>query len=332
MANTSTRKRGSRQFWPRKRAKKPVARVGSWKSKQLPKETNLLGFPGYKVGMTSVGMIDNFSYTPTKGTEINTPVTVVECPPVKVMSIRLLAYNEYGNLHVVKEVNGNIKDKNLNRKVDVNKKSSKQDSKEDLLQFAKDRGVEEVRVKLVTNPSKTYIGKKKPDILESGLSGSVEDNLEYAYSILGTELRAGDVLSGGELMDSHGVTKGKGFQGAVKRFGVKLTAVNSEKKRRHAGNLGAWTPARVLPTTPLPGQHGYHIRTEWNKWVLKVSDNPEEVNPAGGFKRYGQVNNDFLLVKGSLQGPSSRLITLVRAMNPKERVPKVAPEITYISK
>ena len=310
-----------------------MARVGSWSSKQLPKETSLLAFPGYKSGMTSVGLIDNYSNTPTKGTEVNTAATILECPPVKVMSLRLFALDEKGNLQIVKEVNANLKDKNLSRKVDLPKKAPQVPSKEELLEFAKENNVEDVRVKLVTQPALTSIGKKKPDILESGISGSsVEENLEYAYSILGKEIKVGDILAGGEQMDSHAVSKGKGFQGAVKRFGVKLTSIKSEKKRRHAGNIGAWTPARVFPSTPLPGQHGYQIRTEWNKRVLKVSDNPEEINPASGFKHYGFVKNDYLLVKGSLQGPCKRLVTLVRAVNPNERVPKVAPEITRILK
>ena len=124
----------------------------------------------------------------------------------------------------------------------------------------------------------------------------------------------------------------KGFQGAVKRFGVKLTSHKSEKTRRHAGNLGAWTPSRVGHTVPLAGQHGCHERTEWNKWIFKVSANPEEVNPAEGFRSYGIVKNDFLLVKGSIQGPKKRMVTLVRSIRPNGRYPKVAPQITYINK
>ena len=82
----------------------------------------------------------------------------------------------------------------------------------------------------------------------------------------------------------------------------------------------------------MPGQHGLHERTEWNKWILKISSNPEEVNSAAGFRAYGKVKTDFLLVKGSVQGHTKRLVTLVKAARPNERYPKVAPEITYINK
>lgn len=333
MASSSTRKRGSKQFWPRVRAAKPTAVVNSWESKSAPKETNLLGFPAYKVGMTSVGVIDNFSHTLTKGTQINMPVTILECPAIKVLSVKLYARDEYENLQIVKEISSNIKDKYLSRKVDTQKKKeTAKPTAEDVLKQAKELTVEQVRVKVVTNPSQTTIGKKKPEVLELGVSGSIEDQISWAVEKLGSEIRVSDVFNGGELVDSHGITRGYGHQGAVKRFGVKLTSHKSEKKRRHAGNVGAWTPSRVTHTVPLPGQMGFHERTEWNKWVLKVSQNPEEINSKSGFRHYGEVRGDFLLVKGSVQGPVTRLVTLARAARPNERYPKVAPEITYINK
>jgi large subunit ribosomal protein L3 len=333
MAAPSTRKRGSKQFWPRVRAKKPQAVVNSWDSKILPKETNFLGFPGYKVGMTSIGVIDNFSHTMTKGSEINVPVTIVECPSVKVLSVRLYGLDEYGNLQILQEVSANLKDKNLSRKLDVQKKkTSKAPNADDLIKFAQENDVYDVRAKVVTNPSVTTIGKKKPEILEIGISGNVEEKIKFAVEKLGNEIKLSDVFEGGELVDSHGITKGKGFQGAVRRFGVKYTSHKSEKKRRHAGNVGAWTPSRVLTTIPLPGQHGFHERTEWNKWILKVSSNPEEINNSCGFRAYGRVSGDFLLLKGSVQGPAKRMITFVRSIRPNKRYPKIAPEITYINK
>jgi len=332
MASKSTRKRGSKQFWPRKKSQKPTAKVGSWKVKALPKETNFLGFPAYKVAMTNIGLIDNFSHTLTKGTEINVPVTVLECPPIKIQSVKLLSYDERENLQIVKEVSAQIKDKFLSRKIDVAKKAQKVPTVEDLIKIAKENAVEQVRVKVITTPSLTTIGKKKPEILDLGVSGSIEEQLTFALDKLGKEIKVEEVFSGGELVDSHGVTTGKGFQGAVKRFGVKLTSHKSEKKRRHAGNVGAWTPSRVPHTVPLPGQHGFHLRTELNKWILKVSNNPDEVNSKEGFRAYGLVKGSFLLVKGSLQGPRKRTITLVRAQRPNKRYPKIAPQITYINK
>ncbi|MCB9370321.1 50S ribosomal protein L3 [Candidatus Woesearchaeota archaeon] len=332
MGAPSTRKRGSKQYWPRVRAGKQTPVVNAWNSKILPKETGFLGFPAYKVGMTSVGVIDNFSHTLTKGTEINVPVTVLECPPVRVLSLKLLAYDEYENLQIVKEISAAVKDKHLAKKIDLAKKAPKVPGLEEVQKLCEEHDVEEVRIKISTQPSHTGIGKKKPDVLELALSGNITEQLTFALAKLGTEIKVSDVFQGGELVDSHGVTTGKGFQGAVKRFGVKLTSHKSEKKRRHAGNVGAWTPSRVSHTIPLPGQHGYHERTEWNKWIIKVSAKPEDVNPKQGFLQYGEVRSEYLLVKGSIQGPRKRMVTLVRATRPNKRYPKVAPQITYISK
>lgn len=332
MASSSTRKRGSKAYWPRVRAKKSAPVVNSWASKDLPKETNLLGFPAFKVGMTSIGVIDNFSHTLTKGTEVNVPVTVLECPPVKVLSVKLFAKDEYGNLQIVNEISAQVKDKHLSKKLDVQKKATTTPSAQDLIAKAKELGCDDVRLKVATTPSETTMGRKKSDVIEIGVSGTIDEKITFALEKLGKEVKVSDVFKGGELTDSHGITTGKGHQGAVKRFGVKLTSHKSEKKRRHAGNVGAWTPSRVTHTIPLPGQHGYHERTEWNKWILKVSGDVDEINKSQGFRGYGVVKTDYILVKGSVQGPSKRMVTLVRATRPNKRYPKVAPEITYINK
>ena len=332
MASSSTRKRGSKQFWPRVRAKKLTAVVNNWGSKILPKETNVLGFPAYKVGMTNIGVIDNFSHTITKGQEINMPVTILECPPVTILSVKLYGVDEYENKQIVKEYSAQVKDKFLAKKVDAQKKAAKIPTAEQAINEAKELVVEEVRLKVMTHPSQTTIGQKKPHVLELGVSGSIEEAITFGLEKLGKEVKASEVFQGGELMDIHGITTGKGHQGAVKRFGVKLTSHKSEKKRRHAGNVGAWTPSRVTHTIPLPGQHGLHERTEWNKWIVKMSDNVEEINRISGFRHYGLVKGEYLLVKGSVQGPVKRMVTLVRSIRPNKRYPKVAPQITYINK
>ncbi|MBW2999343.1 50S ribosomal protein L3, partial [Candidatus Woesearchaeota archaeon] len=72
---------GSMQYWPRKRAKRAYARVRSWAAGKEPK---LLGFAGYKAGMSHISFTDPRKSSTTKGMEITWPVTIIECPPVKV--------------------------------------------------------------------------------------------------------------------------------------------------------------------------------------------------------------------------------------------------------
>ena len=62
-----------------------------------------------------------------------------------------------------------------------------------------------------------------------------------------------------------------------------------------------------------------------------VADNVDQINPSGGFVRYGNVKNSYIVVKGSVMGPAKRLIhlSLPRRVNPK--IPKQVPNITHIS-
>ena len=83
-------RRGSLQFWHRKKANRMVPRVRSWK---ILNENKLSGFAGYKAGMTQISFIDNRESSPTKGEEIMMPVTVIETPQIIPFSLRLYSKN-----------------------------------------------------------------------------------------------------------------------------------------------------------------------------------------------------------------------------------------------
>ena len=78
---------GSMQFWPRVRAKRIYPRVKGFAP--AAKEAKLQGFAGYKAGMTHIIITDSRKNSPTKGEDISVPVTVVECPPVKIAGFRI---------------------------------------------------------------------------------------------------------------------------------------------------------------------------------------------------------------------------------------------------
>ena len=86
-------RRGSLQFWPRVRAKRQYPRVKSW---VFSKNLKLSGFLGFKAGMTHILFRDTRSVSPTKGMEVFMPVTIVECPPMKVKAIRGYIITPYG--------------------------------------------------------------------------------------------------------------------------------------------------------------------------------------------------------------------------------------------
>ena len=82
----------------------------------------------------------------------------------------------------------------------------------------------------------------------------------------------------------------------------------------------------------MAGQMGYHKRTEYNKKILKIGEasQVDEVNPSGGFIKYGLIKNGFVVLKGSIPGPSKRLVMLRKATRPIGKH-NDAPDITYIS-
>jgi len=76
---------------------------------------------------------------------------------------------------------------------------------------------------------------------------------------------------------------------------------------------------------------GYHVRTEFNKLILKISEKAEEVNVKGGYPHYGNVKAAYVLLKGSIPGPCKRLIRFNQATRPDTTLPKEAPSIIFTS-
>ncbi|ENN95843.1 50S ribosomal protein L3P [Methanocaldococcus villosus KIN24-T80] len=327
MPKTKRPRRGSLAFSPRKRAKRPVPRIRSWPDEE---RVRLQAYPVYKAGMTHVFIKEDNQKSPRAGQEVFTAATILEAPPINVFGIRVYGRNERNYLTTLTEIWADEFDKELERKIKLPKKEDRKTV--DYLDEIKDR-IEDVRVLVHTNPKLTCLPKKKPEILEIRIGGkSLEERLNYAKQILGKQLNITDVFQEGELVDTIGVTKGKGFQGVVKRWGVKIQFGKHARQGvgRHVGSIGPWTPKMIMWTVPRPGQMGYHQRTEYNKRILKIGNNGEEITPKGGFPHYGVIRNNYVLLKGSVQGPAKRLIVLRSAIRPSEPLIKV-PEITYIS-
>jgi large subunit ribosomal protein L3 len=165
--------------------------------------------------------------------------------------------------------------------------------------------------------------------MELAISGDKDEKLNYAKSLIGKEIKVSEIFKTNQNVDVHSISKGKGFQGPVKRFGLQLKAHKSEKKRRAPGNLGAWTPKKILFTVPQAGQMGFQTRTEHNKLILKISNNANEINPKSGLEHYGFIKNEYLLVKGSTPGSKKRSIILTYPIRNKKILPM---ELRFIKK
>jgi large subunit ribosomal protein L3 len=322
-------RKGSIAYSPRKRAANESPKTSSWPEIE---EVGLLGFPGYKVGMTHVNMLDNTKNSPTEGMEISKPVTVLETPPAVVMAIRAYRKDTYGLATMTDILAGDL-DEDLERTITIPEDYDPESRIEELKN--KLDVIEEIRVLIHTKPRLTSVSKKKPEILECGIGGSsVEEKLDYAIEVLGTQINYADAFTSGEHVDAIAVTKGKGFQGPVKRFGIRIQYGKAKRssKARVVGSIGPWSPSRTMWTVPMAGQMGYHKRTEFNKKILKIGDVSEvdDVNPQGGFVKYGLVKNNYVLIAGSVPGPSKRLVMLRKAIRPHGKHNDPA-QISFIS-
>ncbi len=281
------------------------------------KDAKPLSFAGYKAGMTHIAILDTRKNSPTKGVEVSTPVTVIECPPLKIAGIREYREDAYGT-HAVKDHFVKT-DKLLARRVGT-----------------KETGLPEsissssATLLVHTQPVLTRTGQKKPELFEMHLGGKAADVLAYAKEH--KEIRIQDVLKAGTFIDVHSITKGRGFQGVVRKFGVGIRRHKSEKVKRGAV-MGPEGYAKVTFEAAMPGKFGNHTRTEWNKKVLMIG-NPTEtpITPKGGFVRYGEVKTDYILLKGSVPGVKYQMLRLVLATRKDPKSTEDAPVIEYISR
>jgi large subunit ribosomal protein L3 len=325
---THAPKHGSLAYLPRKRAKKPVARIRYWP--KLDADTpRLLGFTGYKAGMTYVFAIEDRKRSPNFGKEVVRPATVIETPPILIVGIRAYTKTPYGLKHLTEAWTKNPP-ADLNRVLVLPENFDTEAMLQNL-----DKNLDKItaiRVITATQPKQTSLAKKKPDITEIQIGGAtIPQQLEYAKTLLGKTVTAEEVFKEGQHTDIASITTGKGFQGPVKRWGVTILQHKGRKTKRGIATLGPWNPHHVMYSVPRAGQMGYHQRTEYNKRVLKIGKDGKEITVKGGYIRYGQLKGPYILIEGSIPGPEKRAIRLRHPARPPKETAEAPPQITYTS-
>ncbi len=288
-----------------------------------------MGFAGYKAGMTYVLGVENRQRSPNFGREVSYPVTVIDAPPMVVCAVRAYTKDGYG-LKTLTEAWSRSLPKDCERLKAVPNAANPDGY---LKKMEENLGsIVEFRVSAATQPRLTSVPKKKPDVMEIKVGGgTVKEQLEYVKNLLGKTVASEEVFKEGQFIDAVSVSKGKGWQGVVKRWGVRILQDKSNKTKRGVGTLGPWGPGRVLYTVPRSGQMGYHQRTEFNKRILKIGKDGKEATPEGGFLRYGLVRGSYILLRGSVSGPAKRLIRLRYPARPPKPIVESPPQISYIS-
>ena len=152
-------------------------------------------------------------------------------------------------------------------------------------------GFGEIRDVLVNKPRKGHFAKAGVANKRFLREFKFENAAEYT---VGQEIKA-DIFAEGDKIDATGTSKGKGFQGAIKRHGLSRGPMkHGSKYHRHAGSNGpATTPGRVFKGKHMPGHMGAVKVTVQNLEVVKVD-----------------VENNLLLVKGAVPGSKKALLVL----------------------
>ena len=352
MADRHRPRRGSMGYSPRKRAVRQFPRITSWPESDAS-EIRVQGFAGWKAGMTHILLRDSNPNSNSAGQEVRKAVTVVETPPMRVLAVRGYRITPYG-LQTAGEIWANMSQdgpENLfprlanqtrgERDIEEGRKPAKRGgripkrengSQKASTESLREQDLAEVRLIVSTQPHLVgSVPSKTPEIMEVGLVGGDNDTkLDWGMERLGGHINLEDVYRTGQEVDVVGVTKGKGWQGSIKRFGLKLLTHKNSKRRRQGGNMGDFGTGYVRKTIRQAGQVGYHKRTELNKRILRISNSEEsEITPAGGFLNYGNVRNPYMVVQGSLPGPAKRLLRFRDPIRPRKDRGEV--ELTYVS-
>jgi len=301
MAAPKSPRKGSLQYWPRKRADKFLPSV-NWEA--ISEGKGVKGFIAYKAGMVSVAVKNNTEHSMTKGKNIVVPATIIECPAMKIFSVRF-----YKNGKVMKDVLAENIEKELKRKIKLPKVKKK-------FEPVADDDFDDLRIIAYSLVRGSGI-KKTPDLTELGLTGTKEEKLNFVKENITKEISIAEVFKQGELVDVRGLTKGKGLQGPVKRFGITLKSHKSEKGRRKPGSLGPWHPARVTFRAPQAGQLGMFTRIIYNNKIIDMGKNSDR--ELKNIKNFGNVKSDFVIVAGSIMGPAKRQLLLTSPLRQSKK-------------
>jgi large subunit ribosomal protein L3 len=321
-------KHGSLAYLPRKRAEHLLARIRYWP--KIEADTpRLLGFMGYKAGMTHVFAIEDRKRSPNFGKEVIRSATILETPPMLICAIRAYSRDSYG-IQSLTEAWMKDPPEELERVFTLPENFDAEKS------FKK---IEEnsvnlitIRVIAITQPKQTSMPKKKPEVAEIEIGGgSVQQRLEFGKSMLGKTVTLAEIFKDGQYVDVASVSIGKGFQGPVKRWRVRILQHKGRKTKRGIATLGPWSPHHIMYSVPRAGQMGYHQRTEYNKRILKIGADGKEITPKGGFMRYGVILGAYVLLEGSVPGPEKRPIRLRYPARAPRHTAEEPPQITQIS-
>jgi len=335
---------GSLGFLPRNRSRRHRGKVKTFPKDDKSKKPHLTAFMGYKAGMTHIVRDVDRPGSKLHKREVVEAVTIVETPPMVVVG--MVGYTEtVQGLRTLTTVWAEHLSEEVKRRFYKNWYKAKRkaftsyakkyspERKEQEIEAEFKRIVDNctvVRLIAHTQLSKINVGQKKAHVMEIQINGgSIAEKVEFGRGLFEKEVTIDQIFGQDEMIDVIGVTKGKGYAGVVKRYGVKKLPRKTHRGLRKVACIGPWHPSRVPYTVARSGQLGYHHRTEMNKKVYRVGKaddknngstpadlTEKQITPVGGFPHYGIIRNDFLMLKGCVVGSKKRVLTLRKSLFP----------------
>jgi len=336
---------GSLGFSPRKRTRHTSGKIKSFPKDDPSKPCSLTAFLGYKAGMTHIVRQVDKPGSKLHKKEVVEAVSILETPPLVVVGF--VGYIETPRgLRALTSVWAQHLSDECKRRFYKNFKASKQkaftkyakryDSKDGLPEIERvKKYCTVVRAIVHTQIQKVKIGQQKAHLKEIQVNGgSVADKVDFCQSLFEKEVPVSSVFAKDEMIDVIGCTRGHGFKGVVSRWGCTRLPRKTHRGLRKVACIGTWHPARVQWQVPRAGQSGFHHRTEINKKIYRIGKNKKDdpnsastesdltekgITPLGGFSHYGQVNEDWLMLKGAVCGPRKRVLALRKTLIPQTK-------------
>merc|ERR1711953_699633 len=329
-------------FLPRKRTRKHRGKIRSFPKDDASKKPHFTAFAGFKAGMTHITRDIHRIDSRLHKKEVVEAVTIIETPPLKVVGF--VGYIEtVKGLRALGTLWANSLSNELQRRFYKNWYASK---KKAFTKYVNNKDQQEGREKRINKFCTTVraichtqvhlqgnLRTKKAHVMEIRVNGgTTQDKVEFIKSQFEKDLKIDQVFGANEVIDVIGVTKGKGFTGVTKRWGVRKLPRKTHRGLRKVGCIGSWHPSKIQYTIPRAGQSGYHHRTEKNKKIYRIgqgmrhgvsnnasTDNDltqKNITPMGGFPHYGIVRDDYLMLKGCCIGTKKRTLVLRKTLMP----------------
>jgi large subunit ribosomal protein L3e len=335
-------RRGNLAFLPKKRTKHHQGKVKSFPKDDASKKPHLTAFLGYKAGMTHVVRELDKVGSKAHKKEVVQAVTVLETPPMFIAGIVGYVATPKG-LRALTTVFAQHLNQQFLRRLYKNWRDAKKKafSRYQKLYANREKTIDRelarikkycqvVRVIAHTDIKKVRLTQRKAHVMEIQVNGgTVAQKVDWAVNLFEKVVPVSGVFAVNEMIDVIASTKGHGMTGVTKRWGTARLPRKTHRGLRKVACIGAWHPERVSYAVARAGQSGYHHRVERNKKIFLMGDGANKSNatteydlsekritPMGGFLKYGYVNEDFLLIKGSVPGHVKRVITLRKSLLP----------------